>query len=194
MRPRIPACCRAALLRHRATKLSKETPGLAGVPFYDPLKRHEAHVGPGGKLKTMQRLAPAKLDALGLRLEELAAEQEQIREQIKEQIENFGSIPPRAEKSKRVEGEQFRFTLSSSSRTEIRDADVERIKEACPKPLFSQLFIEVTKYKLAKTATMLLSATLPEDAPRNLRVMFQKAVQIVEDSPRLKIERVEVPA
>src|SRR5947207_4311707 len=107
----------------------------------------------------MRRLPSSDLDALGLRLEELAAEEDKIRSQIKEQIETFGSIPPRAEKSKRVEGEEFRFTLSSSSRTEIRDADVVRIKEACPASLFSQLFLEVTKYKLAKSATLLLSAS-----------------------------------
>jgi hypothetical protein len=138
----------------------------------------------------MRHLPPSELDALGLRLEEIAAEGERIREQIREQIENFGFTPPRAEKSRRLETEEFRFTLSSSSRTEIRDTDVERIKGACPASLFSQLFTTVTKYKLAKSATMLLSGTLPEDAPRNLRILFARAVQIVEDSPRLKIERV----
>jgi hypothetical protein len=138
----------------------------------------------------MRRLSPSDLDQLGQRLEEIAAEEEKIRAQLREQIENFGSVPPRAEKSRRIEAEEFRFTLSSSSRTEIRDADVERIREACSASLFSQLFVAVTKYKLAKSATMLLAATLPEDAPRNLRTMFQKAVQIVEDSPRLKIERI----
>jgi len=142
----------------------------------------------------MRRLSQSDLDNLGIRLEEIAAEQDCIREQLREQIENFGSIPPKAEKSRRLEGDQFRFTLSTSSRTEIRDADVERIREACPQPLFAKLFTAVTKYKLAKSATLLLSATLPEDAPRNLRVLFSKAVQIVEDSPRLKIERIEVEA
>jgi hypothetical protein len=117
----------------------------------------------------MRRLSPSDLDQLGQRLEEIAAEEEKIRAQLREQIENFGSVPPRAEKSRRIEAEEFRFTLSSSSRTEIRDADVERIREACSASLFSQLFVAVTKYKLAKSATMLLAATLPEDAPRNLQ-------------------------
>jgi hypothetical protein len=124
----------------------------------------------------MRRLPPSELDALGSRLEEIAAEEDKIREQMREQIENFGFTPPRAEKSRRLETEQFRFTLSSSSRTEIRDADVERIKEACPASLFSQLFIAVTKYKLAKSATLLLSTTLPEEAPRNLRTMFARVL------------------
>ena len=141
----------------------------------------------------MRRLSATDLDELGERLEMLAMEEEKIRLLLREQINEFGSIPPRAEKSRRLETEEFRFTLSSSSRTEIRDADVERIREACPQSVFEKLFVTVTKYKLAKSATMLLAATLPEDAPRNLRTLFARAVQIVEDSPRLKIERVEVP-
>lgn len=154
--------------------------------------KHSA--GPGDRVNTMKRYTASELDQLGTRLEELAEEEKLIREQLREQVEQFGSIPPKAEKSKRIEGEAFRFTVSHSSRTEIRDADVESIRAACPTSLFERLFVAVTKYKLAKSATMLLAQPLPEDAPRNLRVMFSKAVQIVEDSPRLKIERVEVTA
>src|SRR6266536_1293591 len=129
----------------------------------------------------MQRLPPAKLDALALRLEEIALEEEHIREQIREQVSTFGSTPPRAEKSQRLETEQFRFTLSTSNRTEIRNTEVERIRQACPTSLFSSLFVPVIKYKLAARSMMLLSAPLPEDAPRNLRAMFANAVQIIED-------------
>src|SRR5437660_9682238 len=119
----------------------------------------------------MKRLSPSELDWLGERLEAIAEEAEVLRVQVKEQIENFGSIPPRAEKSRRLETEQFQFTLSTSYRTEIKDAEVERIKEICPHSVFDQLFIQVIKYKLCKGATMLLAATLPEEAPRNLRKM-----------------------
>ena len=49
----------------------------------------------------MQRIPPAKLDALALRLEEIALEEEHIRTQIREQVATFGSTPPRAEKSQR---------------------------------------------------------------------------------------------
>ena len=140
----------------------------------------------------MRRLPCEELDRLGLRLEELAEEEERIRLQIREQIAEFGSIPPRAEKSQRLETEQFRFTLSAASRTEIKDAEVRRIREACSRDLFGKLFVTVEKFRLAKGATLLLSATLPEDAPRGLRAMFSRAVEIIEDAPRLRIERVEV--
>jgi hypothetical protein len=137
----------------------------------------------------MKRLSPSELDKIGERLEELATEAEVLRVQVKEQIEEFGSIPPRAEKSRRLEGEEFQFTLSTSSRTEVKDAEVERIREKCSKSLFEKLFVQVVKYKLARTATFFLSGTLPEDAPKNLRKMFAEAVQVVESEPSLRIKR-----
>lgn len=144
----------------------------------------------------MKRLSQSDLDGIGSRLEEIDAEKERLFAQVKEQIEEFGSIPPRAEKSRRLSGYVFQFTLSTSSKTDVRDAEVERIRESCPVTLFSQLFTPVTKYKLANGATMLLAGKLPEDAPRNLRMMFSRAVEVSEGSPRLRIERLteEVPA
>ena len=140
----------------------------------------------------MKRLSPAELDQIGLRLEEIEAEEEALRARAKEQVEEFGSIPPRAEKSKRLSGDAFQFTVSISTTTEIKDAEVERIRAACTPALFAQLFIAVLKYKLAKGATALLAGTLPEAAPRNLRMMFSRAVEMKEGAPRLRMERIEV--
>jgi hypothetical protein len=50
----------------------------------------------------------------------------------------------------------------------------------------------VTKYKLTEGATLLLASRLPEIAPRNLRMMFSRAVETKETSPRLRIEKLEV--
>ena len=137
----------------------------------------------------MKRLSPNELDEIGRRLAEIGEEEERLRGQLKEQIGEFGFTPPRAEKSKRLEGSEYYFTLSSSSSTEVRDSEVERIAEACPASLFTQLFIKVTSYKLSKTANVLLSGTLPAEAPRNLRQMFAKAVKVSDGAPRLRIEK-----
>jgi hypothetical protein len=143
----------------------------------------------------MKRLSQSELDHIGTRLAKIEEEKDHLHAQIKEQIAEFGSTPPRAEKSKRLTGFEFQFTLSTSTSTEIHDAEVERIRKQCPLTLFSRMFVEVTKYKLATGATLLLSGTLPEDAPRNLRQMFSRAVEVSEGSPRLRIERLtEVPA
>jgi uncharacterized protein YjeT (DUF2065 family) len=137
----------------------------------------------------MKRLSPGELDEIARRLAEISEEEERLRGQLKEQITEFGFTPPRADKSKRIEGAVFAFTLSTSSTTEIRDTEVERIEAACPDSLFRQLFTKVTSYKLAKGATVLLSGTLPTEAPRNLRKMFAKAVKVSDGAQRLRVER-----
>jgi hypothetical protein len=113
-----------------------------------------------------------------------------LRSELREQVAEFGFTPLKADKSKRLLGIDFEFTLSSSQSTEIRDAEVERIRAACPHRLFGQLFLTVTKYKLASGATTLLSGKLPATAPRNLRRLFSQAVQMTEGSPRLRIEKI----
>ncbi len=132
-----------------------------------------------------------ELHQAGAPLEELEAEGEQLRAKIQEQVAEFGFTPPRAEKSKRLTGSIYQFTLSHGLTTDVKDAEVERIREACPQDLFGRLFRAVTRYKLADGATMVLAAHLPPDAPRNLRQMFARAVVTKETAPRLRIEELK---
>jgi hypothetical protein len=104
-------------------------------------------------------------------------------------VEEFGFTPPRAEKSKRLLGTFFQFTVSRSLTTEAKDAEVERIRGVCRGDIFDRLFRTVTRYKLAEGATLVLAHHLPPDAPRNLRLMFSRAVETKESSPRLRIEK-----
>ncbi len=64
-------------------------------------------------------------------------------------------------------------------------------REVCPDGLFNRLFRTVTKFTLADGATLVLASPLPEGAPRNLRLMFSRAVETRETSPRLRIEKIE---
>ncbi len=50
----------------------------------------------------------------------------------------------------------------------------------------------MTRYKLAEGATLVLACHLPADAPRNLRLMFNRAVETKESAPRLRIERLRL--
>jgi hypothetical protein len=50
----------------------------------------------------------------------------------------------------------------------------------------------VTKFKLADGATLVLASPLPEGAPRNLRLMFSRAVETKETTPRLRVERISI--
>ena len=138
----------------------------------------------------MKRLSEAELDEAAVRLEEIRSEEETVRAKLLEQVEEFGSTPPRAEKSKRLSGAFYEFTLTRGVTTEIKDAEVERIREVCPGTLFDKLFRTVTKFKLADGATRVLASPLPADAPRNLRLWFSRAVETKETSPRLRIEKI----
>jgi hypothetical protein len=140
----------------------------------------------------VKRMTPQELDQAAARLDEIGLEEEELRSKLQEQVEAFGFTPPRAEKSKRLEGAAYQFTVTRGLTTEIKDAEVERIRQACPSALFDRLFRTVTKFKLADGATMALASRLPADAPRNLRLMFSRAVETKETAPRLRIEKAAV--
>jgi hypothetical protein len=140
----------------------------------------------------MKRMTAEELDLTAARLEEMRLEEATLRSKLQEQVEEFGFTPPRAEKSKRLAGTLYQVTVSRGLTTEIKDSEVERIQSAYSEALFGRLFRTVTKFKLADGATLVLSAPLPEGAPRNLRLMFSRAVETKETSPRLRIDKIEV--
>ena len=139
----------------------------------------------------MKRLSPGELDTIAGRLEEIGLEDERLRSKLREQVEEFGFTPARADKSKRLEGTLYEFTVTRGLTTEIKDAAVERIRQDCPRALFDRLFKVVTKFKLATGATQVLARQLPADAPRNLRALFSRAVETKETAPRLRIQKLE---
>jgi hypothetical protein len=136
------------------------------------------------------RMTADALDLAAARLEEIRAEEEELRTELQRQVEQFGFTPPRAEKSKRLLGTFYQFTLTVGLTTEVKDAEVERIRAVCPNDLFHRLFRTVTKFKLADGATVALASKLPKGAPRNLRMMFSKAVETKETAPRLRVEKI----
>ncbi len=135
-----------------------------------------------------KRLSPRDLDALADRLAAIEDESEELREIVKAQVELFGFAPARSEKSRRLEGERYEFTLSTPSTTEIRDAEVEKIQAATEAKLFAKLFKSEVRFKVAAGAASILASTLPKGAPYNLRAMFARAVVTKETSKRLRID------
>jgi hypothetical protein len=144
-----------------------------------------------GHTLAMKRMTPQELDDAAARLEEIGLEEAQLRSKLQEQVEAFGFTPPRAEKSKRLEATLHQFTLSHGLTTEIKDAEVERLRQVCPGILFDRLFQTVTRFQMAEGATLVMANRLPADAPRNLRLMFSRAVTTKETAPRLRIEKTE---
>jgi hypothetical protein len=121
--------------------------------------------------------------------QEIRLEEEKLRSELQEQVEEFGFTPARAEKSKRLTGIFYQFTVTRGLTTEIKDAEVERIRQVCSRTLFDRLFRTVTKFKLADRATHVLASSLPEGTPRNLRLMFSKGVETKKTAPKLRIEK-----
>jgi len=142
----------------------------------------------------LRRMSVSELDEAAVRLQELELQVEGLREKLKVQVDNFGSTPPRAEKSKRLVGNEYRFTLSTSTTVEIKEMEVERIAESCPAQIFDKLFRSTKKWKLCDGASLILAGTLPLQAPRNLRQMFERAVTIKEGQPRLRVEKLNQEA
>jgi hypothetical protein len=136
------------------------------------------------------KLSPKSLDELCARREQIQGELDEIATILKDQVDQFGYTPARAEKSKRLEGKQFEITLCSSEGTEIRDTAVEAIERVTPLDLFSKLFRKVTSYKLQPGASMVLAGTLPQGAPSNLRKLFAQAVLIKPKAPSLRVKRI----
>src|SRR3954463_12781404 len=128
--------CRSTLDRRGPLKRGKGRCSKAGHKA-----RRSRHPSPN----PMKKLSAIEIDELAERLQEIDAEADAIRDQLKEQIEAYGFIPPRAEKSKRVEGLAYRATVSVSSSTTVIDTEVAKIREACDESVFSVLFRTVTK-------------------------------------------------
>lgn len=139
----------------------------------------------------MKRITRQELDKTAARLEEIRLEEEQLRAKLLEQVQEFGSVPTHAEKSRRLYSDLYQFTVTQGTTIEIKDAEVIRIQQICPTDLFDQLFRPVTKFKLVDSATLILAGQLPTYAPRNLRTMFSRAVTIQETAPKLRIEKLE---
>lgn len=137
------------------------------------------------------KLSPKDLDELCARREAIQAELDEIATILKDQVDTFGYTPARAEKSKRLEGNQFEITLCTSESTEVRDAQVEALERVCPTGLFAKLFRKVTSYKIQSGASMVLAAPrLPEGAPKNLRQLWSQAVLIKPKAPSLRVKRI----
>lgn len=139
----------------------------------------------------MHVLKVTDIDATCSHLEQLEEEAKAIRAELLGRVLEHGFIPPRAEKSKRLCGELYQLTVSTSTTLELKEPAILAIREVCQPELFKQLFRSdvITRWRLVDSATMLLAGVLPEGAPHNLRMMFNRALTVKENSPRLKIER-----
>lgn len=137
---------------------------------------------------------PEGIDQMAQTYKDLLAQQDaldnkvaEVREYLLERVQAHGSVPPRADKSKRLEGIQYQITASTGESIEIDAATVEKFKEACSEQrlrgFFDKVFKTTRKYSLASGAQ-----TRVEEAPQKLRSIFARALRVKTKSPRLEVE------
>ena len=118
-----------------------------------------------------------------------------LRDELMEQVESRGYIPPRAEKSKRLTGVEYQVTVSRSHSVLVNSRQAEKVQLACMragKPaLFKRLFRRQFIYQVAEGAMELLRGQLPEGSPRQIRKLFAGAVSIDPNAPRLEVRELK---
>ncbi|HLZ92953.1 MAG TPA: hypothetical protein VKQ28_14665 [Candidatus Acidoferrum sp.] len=123
------------------------------------------------------------------------AEQElkALRDIIIARVQEEGSYPPRATKTKVLAGEEFDLRVTEPTEISVDSKTAERIKAACLRAgagrLFPKLFRKVESFVLAGGAEKLLNGNLPERAPRNLRSLFARAVRVKDLAPQLEVKK-----
>jgi hypothetical protein len=120
-------------------------------------------------------------------------------EQIEEMIKAHGFMPPRATKSKRIQGAEWKATLSQGKSVEV-DGTWARQLRLCLKRigrvrLFRKLFRPEVVYVLADGSQQALAAMqdinggpLTAEQHRELVRLYNLAVIVDDNSPSLKVE------
>jgi hypothetical protein len=115
-------------------------------------------------------------------------------DQIESLIEEHGFLPPRSKKSKRVQGEDFKATLSQSHSVEVDTPSVvhlhKRLKEWGMARVFRKLFRREIVFVLNDGAQELvakLALKMPGLAA-NLQLAFAGTLRIESKSTTLKVE------
>jgi hypothetical protein len=114
-------------------------------------------------------------------------------DQLIEMTQRHGGTPPKAEKSLRIEGDDWIVTVSEGQSVTVKKAAVEKIFTSLKRcglhlTFFRDLFVAESTYKLQKGAQALMAKPLPSGAPSNLRKLFADAVQIKDKAPRLTVD------
>lgn len=129
---------------------------------------------------------------------ELARDREsKLWDQLTEMVEKHGSVPRRATKSKRIEGDEYQVTLSKGHSVEVDTprAEIFRkwMKSNNLSRVFRKLFRRETVFVLQPDAQALVNtiaqgAALDAPVAANLCAIFHHSLTIKDNSPYLKVE------
>jgi len=140
----------------------------------------------------VDRLA-AKYMELQDRAEELSRDAAIVRAELIELVGDYGSYPPRADKTLRLTGRLYELRLTSPIEITVDSRLALLLRRRAPR-LFRRLFTRIERFVLNQGAEKLMNARkLPADAPRNLRSLFARALHIRDLPQQLEVRRRETP-
>jgi hypothetical protein len=128
---------------------------------------------------------------------ELADEDfENAKLELIELVKQFGSVPPKAESSVRLEGALTFATITTRSTMTLKDDEVSTLKGAMSanghEAIFEKMFTERTKYQLQKGATIKLrAAKLNKRLTEKYTKLYALCFDVKKNSPSLTVERFE---
>jgi hypothetical protein len=116
---------------------------------------------------------------------------EDSRKELLDLVNKFGSVPAKAEKSKRIEGFEFNVTASFGESISVDDDFALKLQDvltaAKMSSIFDKLFSAKVKHQLKAGAHAVLSGQIP-GLPRNARALFNKSVKVQLLRAKLKVE------
>ncbi len=119
-----------------------------------------------------------------------------LRDQLTDMVEEHGFMPPRATKSKRIQGDQWKITLSRGQSVEVDGTIAREIRRALKLVgrvrYFRKLFRPEIIYVLAdgsqKALAQMVEAEIPDAEQRDIIGLYNKAVEIKSKTPSLEVE------
>lgn len=125
------------------------------------------------------------------------AREAEFRDQLISMVEAHGTVPRRATKSKRLEGDEYQATLSRGHSVEVNSARAELfrqwMKAKSMTRLFRRLFRRESVFVLQPDAQALV-ATIAQGIEKDAKVaadlvaIFHQSITIQDTSPTLRVE------
>lgn len=117
--------------------------------------------------------------------------------QVEEMIAAHGFLPPRSKKSKRVQGDEYKATLSQSHSVDVDSTSVKRFHAALKgwniSRIFSKLFRREVVFVLNDGAQECITALVARHpvAAAELQLLFAQTLKIESRSSSLKVEQLK---
>lgn len=107
-------------------------------------------------------------------------------------VKKHGTVPPNAEKSRRLSGTLSEFTVTKSDKLSLVQERIKDLKDALAADgfgeFFSNLFVEVTKFEMVKGASEAFKAdSLPKRLADKTIRLWGRCIDVTSKKPSLKV-------